>query len=929
MYSGTVGPTTTIKPPSPRDMKRELTAGYENAIGFAYMQPRKLPLWSLYMADWMRMDHQVWFGLCVSNAPLMTAKVKVEGPHKQVNAFVQEQWERIWRTSAPKILRTKTYGFCGYEAIYRHEGDHWEFDYLLDRHPRDVKPLIDTTTKKLVGVSVMQSGAGGLRGPAKMLHPKGVWLTYAAEFGQHFGRALLERAYPAWHDKVCAGGAYDMRRLRCMKDAWLGDRFRYPLEDVILPDGTKLSARDVARQISENRTSGAAMALPSTRDEQGQYKWDYEPPYVIAGENQAQLWIENLDDDIFDGLLLPKEVVEAATTGSGFSGRSIPMLAFLSTRDVEFASYVEDIDCQIIAPLVRLRFGKGADDYDIKPIPLAETFGEQVGQGPAGGAVGQGQQQGDGLNPGGGQFGSPKPGGAQQFSTATAEARWITIGGREADGEQHVGGFPVQIDGDGRILKGGPKALRGKHVSEVGSHFKNEREGRTRQGKGRFHDEHAKTRSWRQIASHQAERWGITPQQYEEVAKEVWQDKASRIESREQAKMDARKRLGITAGDVGRLENQGFDSGSKGTGIKGLDTVGRTLASEYPELGWGRGYGDEEDYDHGALVWDLVREGKQSPPSRTSEEFNDAVEEYLEYLMTDAANKAAVDYDVPTQFAWDEDDHPRDDDGMFTLKNDAPRKKSKEFFDKKSAQKNLIDGLDALPGQKDLFEDEKSRETKVSKLVKEFTGTQKMVQARAKKGGEVGANGEPYPAGAFIATTDMPKRVKDKLQQSAKGKVPVDGYKWEVPQPGKLAILDKIGGTILNPKNGEVNYGYLEYIKATTEEVAMYEEVAKKWIDGERWIDANDYPSMVGYKDIARLYVAGKPIPGAALAKFPQEVQEHFTKYKPSAEQFSIVDPPLSPSDKVLAQAEKAGGVIADDIRRRLAELIVKKKRLI
>lgn len=911
MYSGTY-PTSRIKPPPAHELTREKTSAYRIYDLFAYQWPRRRPIWSLAMADMMRFDHQVWFALNVSNAPLQTAEVEVRSPHEDVKRFVQEQWDRIWQTSCHKILRTKTYGYCGYEVVYKWNKGHLEFSHMLDRHPRDVIPLVTKVGKHLVGVRCRQSEGSSAEDLAGM---KGLWLTYSAEFGQPYGHALLERAYPAWYDKAQEGGAYDLRRLRCIKDAWVGDQLKYPQENVAFP-GTngeviEVPARDIAREIVENRASGGVLQMPSTTYQDGKPKWEYIPPQSIQGQNEAQQWIEHLDEDIFDGMLVPKEVVEAAATGSGFSGRSIPMLSFLASRDVEFAGYVEPISSQVLKRLARRRFGKRGDDFEILPKPLAKTFGEQVGQGPAGGAVGQGQQQqgppqgggqgqwhrapgpapdaqmsadwdeadhprdddgtfklanapagkkksaefhdkksiqknlidgldalpgqkdlfepeekgtgwtqdkkaefhravqsdrkqsrektdafddwfeskeyaeatrqlvkesarfrtlenkvmdeqesvgeDEGIHPGpiskqldkmvaeriaqnGGTIppivakdlgikessnatDNPKqpatfrwlakqlfsaqgaPGGpytvadqkhwtekakkliesgaktpqevqdaivnfksmrGQPISKAESErlqkvldamqgksfsedlpkadqfdvdpgTRWITIGGKKDGDKDHKGGFPVQIDGNGNIVKGGPKALRGKHVSQVGEHFKAEREGRTKEGKGRFHDEQGPSRNWKEIVRHQAERWDISPDEYESAADQVWRDKTELMQTREAAKADARGRLGITAGDVGRLENKGIDSGSKSS-AKGLGTVGRTLASEYPELGWGQGYGSGDDQDYAALVWDLIREGKQTIPSRTSKDYHEAVEEYLEYALTQTAS---------------------------------------------------------------------------------------------------------------------------------------------------------------------------------------------------------------------------------------------------------------------------------------------------
>ncbi|MBX9680142.1 MAG: hypothetical protein K2X38_15385, partial [Gemmataceae bacterium] len=61
------------------------------------------------------------------------------------------------------------------------------------------------------------------------------------------------------------------------------------------------------------------------------------------------------------------------------------------------------------------------------------------------------------------------------------DGEWITIGGKAEGEEKHVGGFPVFIK-DGVIVKGGPRGLKGKKVSEVKAFFDGEAdsdEGRT------------------------------------------------------------------------------------------------------------------------------------------------------------------------------------------------------------------------------------------------------------------------------------------------------------------------------------------------------------------------------------------------------------------------------------------------------------------
>lgn len=373
---------------------------------------QKRPPFSLTFADLMTFDQQVWFGLAVGNGPLLSAEVEVEGDNAEVVEFVGEQWDRLWSSSAGQILRAKHYGYMAYEVMYRQcRGGRWdgryEFDRLIDRHPIDCRPLVLKDGGKQVGVAfhnIQEAGAGVRR----LWGPQALWLTYGAEHDSLFGTALLERAFDPWYEKTMESGAKRMRQLRMIKDAWRGDVIWYDKDEKFITEaGAEISAQQIAMEMGENIASGGTQVYPMRYDANGnQIKiFDYKEPTAVSGATQINEWVHDLDWDIFDGLLVPREVVEAATSGSGFSGRSIPFLTFLSIRDEEFSADVRQIKSQLIDPLVAANYGApAAKSYEIRPKPLLETVGKQMG--PMGkpdtmeGTDGQPAQQG-------GRFGQP------------------------------------------------------------------------------------------------------------------------------------------------------------------------------------------------------------------------------------------------------------------------------------------------------------------------------------------------------------------------------------------------------------------------------------------------------------------------------------------------------------------------------------------
>src|SRR5690606_9648901 len=125
--------------------------------------------------------------------------------------------------------------------------------------------------------------------------------------------------------------------------------------------------------------------------------------------------------------------------------------------------------------------------------------------------------------------------------------------------------------------------------------------------------------SWQAITKQKAAEWDMKPEEFDSLAREVFSDWKQHHEGREMAKQAARTATGLSQADIHRLENEGYDSGSNHPRTRGLDDIGRQLASQFPELGWGRGADNDEGgndtFDYGENLWHLIREGKGSKVS--------------------------------------------------------------------------------------------------------------------------------------------------------------------------------------------------------------------------------------------------------------------------------------------------------------------------
>jgi hypothetical protein len=215
--------------------------------------------------------------------------------------------------------------------------------------------------------------------PFNLLAPQALVCTYDAECDNPYGCALLARAYPAWYEKWMPGGAKRTLQLRMLKDAYVGDIVWYPPDRTfMLPSGEQVSYREIAREIVELRRTGGALTLPLIRDASGNKLVDYTPPTHVPGYTQIFRWKQDLDLEIWKALEVPPEIIQASSSGSGYSGRWIPFAVALSAVHLELAELIRCVDRDILRPIAQLNFGQQAE-YEIRPEPLVETYAAMFG----------------------------------------------------------------------------------------------------------------------------------------------------------------------------------------------------------------------------------------------------------------------------------------------------------------------------------------------------------------------------------------------------------------------------------------------------------------------------------------------------------------------------------------------------------------------
>lgn len=356
----------------------------------------ELPLFHIQTGRLMlRSDPIVNFALNVRNAALMVADVEITAKREPVRQWVQEQWNTLWGKHRNKIVAAKAWGFAPLQMVLKDHKGLVAIDDVKDFPPEDVRAL--ECGGKVAGFRIKDR---------KVYQPQALWLTFNAEYGSPYGTGSLRRQYPPWFEKWTPHGAKKLLQLRMIKDAYIGDIWHYPhnvlveIPDANAPGGVKrISWRDMAREIGENRLSGGATFVPSIFDDKGNKLLDYTPPQDVPGGSQIFEWKDDCDEAILMGADVPIEVVKASETGSGYSGRSIPFMVVLSVCTGELSEYVQCIENQILRPLAWLNWG-GDQEFEIKPKSLVESFAADAGGSPMGGGAIGGQPGQNGQRPG-------------------------------------------------------------------------------------------------------------------------------------------------------------------------------------------------------------------------------------------------------------------------------------------------------------------------------------------------------------------------------------------------------------------------------------------------------------------------------------------------------------------------------------------------
>ena len=397
-YAGTaaIGGVALRRPGNENDAEKVLTGapmtrGYKPSIPSAMFQATR---GQAYMPSMLADVEVMLLHPCVVapylyyRAAIASVKFKIKASSSAVGEFVLAELQKFWSRCLTAVQDAYDYGWIAGELSYQYDKGLLGLYSLETFHPLDCWAL--TVEENYVGVSVQNiPGAAGrqsLWGPDK--YPaKGFWYAHNRRWDRYYGRSQLYGAWRPWRRLGFRDGAEEVIDAGVYRFAYRGPIMRYPVRSFARADGTidYDGAQSKAREFVENAKAGASVALPNTRDEKGNYEWEIDWPDHTINVQSLVEYAKYLEAQISLGIGVPMELLQAADTGSGWSGRKVPMLGFYQGQKRNANAKVTAWKWQIGDPLVAWNFGPDAWFEVGTELVLPGALSEEGQQPPGGG----------------------------------------------------------------------------------------------------------------------------------------------------------------------------------------------------------------------------------------------------------------------------------------------------------------------------------------------------------------------------------------------------------------------------------------------------------------------------------------------------------------------------------------------------------------
>ena len=287
---------------------------------------------------------------------------KVESEDKETEDFVLDTLTHFWNDGALKAMLAVEWGYSPSQVIYRRDSKgRIAYHGLLSYSIHAAKPV--SRNLELIGIYLKKEN--------KFLPlPKAFVHVHQREHNRFTGLSRLIGAHIPWHETWTMGGARDIRSMWFFKNAYDSGTMYVPPGSTTDEQGNVFSNVELATKIMESVQTGSYRILPSEPGggNKNERKWEYESPRSNTTPQGMIEYIDALRTEVLEGLGIPPEVIENGDSGGmgSATGRKVPYLAFISSLAPIPIELINDVEHQIIRPL--LRINKMNEDFKIRRI---------------------------------------------------------------------------------------------------------------------------------------------------------------------------------------------------------------------------------------------------------------------------------------------------------------------------------------------------------------------------------------------------------------------------------------------------------------------------------------------------------------------------------------------------------------------------------
>lgn len=379
--------------------------GYANLLSWVRLTE---PMFTWGDIPLMQRDPAVKYGLRMLRSPFPRITIakdrqgndKISG-RPAVQRYIKKTWARFWRHSVPRLL--SNYFKWGRAP----GGAEWSYDPAVKQltlsqvravEPNDAQPFVKNRGRRkgeLAGFQLNGAGSSAFVGRCHAF-----WFSGFDELGPFHDEPRLVAVHAPWLEKTGPTGVRAARRLLNWTRAVGITVIYYPKGNSRDGRGVVMDNENRAMRLGYSLQNGQVVALPNETmgDDSGNRQWAIEQREGQDNASKVNETIGDLHEEIWFGLGIPPEIIQAGGVGSGYEGRAIPMETFLGGSDEVAGMLDEAFRRQTLWHGIRANFGRQSWDYEITSL-LREYLDESKnrGQGNSGGSGGGGNPSPPGL----------------------------------------------------------------------------------------------------------------------------------------------------------------------------------------------------------------------------------------------------------------------------------------------------------------------------------------------------------------------------------------------------------------------------------------------------------------------------------------------------------------------------------------------------